>query len=97
MFPTLRRPRHSPDLVMPALTHRWLCAFALAAPLSAAAFITDITVDSVKPFAGGASFGDAGSYERVSGSARGELDPFDVRNRGIVNIDKAPRNAGGNV
>ena len=72
-------------------------ALVLAAPLAAAAHITDITVTRVQPFADGASFGDAGAYERVSGTARGELDPFDVRNRGIVNLDKAPRNSGGNV
>jgi Alpha/beta hydrolase domain len=76
---------------------RLCAAVMLAAPLAAAAHITDITVDSVKPFADGASFGDAGAYERLTGTARGELDPFDVRNRGIVNLDKAPRNSGGNV
>lgn len=79
------------------LLARLTAAMVLAAPLAAAAYITDLTVDSVKPFADGASFGDAGAYERVTGTARGELDPFDVRNRGIVNLDKAPRNSGGNV
>ena len=77
---------------------RWLTtALVLALPLGAAAHIVDITVDSVKPFAEGAAFGDAGGYERVTGTARGELDPLDARNRGIVNLDKAPRNTGGNV
>ena len=43
------------------------------------------------------AFGDAGAYERVSGVASGELDPADPRNRGIVNLDKAPKNAAGKV
>jgi len=76
---------------------RQVATLALCAPMAAAAFITDITVTSVKPFADGAAFGEAGTYERITGTARGELDPLDVRNRGIVNLDKAPRNSGGNV
>ena len=42
-------------------------------------------------------FGRAGAYERLDGIAIGELDPAHPANRGIVNIDKAPRNARGNV
>jgi len=38
-----------------------------------------------------------GAYERVAGVARGELDPADPHNAGIVNLDKAPRNARGQV
>ncbi len=76
---------------------RLAALLVLALPLGAAAYITDIKVDSVKPFADGAAFGEAGAYERVTGTARGELDPADARNRAIVNLDKAPRNAAGNV
>ena len=77
-----------------------VCALAcavitLSAP--AAARLTTITISSVEPFAPGASFGDAGAYERVKGVFRGELDPQDPRNRVIVNLDKAPRNASGKV
>ncbi len=43
------------------------------------------------------SFGSAGAYERVIGVARGEIDPGDPRNAGIVNIEKAQRNAAGLV
>ena len=38
-----------------------------------------------------------GAYERVRGTFKGELDPRDARNRVIANLDKAPRNAAGNV
>lgn len=72
-----------------------VCVFAAAAP--AGARITEINVTTVNPFAEGASFGDNGAYERVKGTYKGELDPADPRNKVIVNIDKAPRNAGGRV
>ena len=75
-----------------------LAALVLAfAPLASEAVITTLQVDSVRPFADGQAFGSAGAYERVRGTARGELDPADARNRGIVNLDKAPRNTAGRV
>ncbi|KMO17939.1 alpha/beta hydrolase domain-containing protein [Methylobacterium platani] len=63
----------------------------------AAARITAIEVTSVEPFADGAAFGEAGAYERVVGTARGELDPADPANAGITDIALAPRNARGLV
>ena len=63
----------------------------------AQARITEINVQQVEPFAGNAVFGKIGAYERVWGVASGELDPADPRNKGIVNIDKAPRNSIGKV
>ena len=72
--------------------------FALALTAAPAiAGVTEISVVSVEPLAGGVAFGDAGAYERVKGMFRGELDPADPRNRVIVNLDKAPRNAAGQV
>jgi hypothetical protein len=73
-----------------------LCALLLvAAP--AGARLTEIHVVSVEPFAESAAFGDTGAYERVKGTFKGELDPGDPRNRVIVNLDKAPKNAAGRV
>lgn len=46
---------------------------------------------------GGARFGEIGAYEKLSGWAIGEIDPGHSLNTGIVNIDKAPRNAAGRV
>jgi hypothetical protein len=59
--------------------------------------LTTITINSVEPFASGSAFGNTAAYERVKGTFHGELDPRDPRNRIIVNIDKAPRNAAGKV
>jgi hypothetical protein len=59
--------------------------------------ITAIEITSRAPFVGGASFGEVGAYERLDGVAIGELDPAHPGNVGIVNIDRAPRNAHGRV
>jgi hypothetical protein len=56
-----------------------------------------VRIDRTEVFADGKSLGTAGSYERVIGVVRGEIDPADPRNAGIVNIDKAQRNAAGKL
>lgn len=77
---------------------RPLLAAALFMTLTQAhAVLTEIRIDKTEPFAGGHAFGAAGPYERLTGIARGELDPADSRNRVIRNLDKAPRNAAGKV
>jgi hypothetical protein len=73
------------------------CAALVVLAAPAEARITTLTIDKVEPFADGAVFGTVGAYERVTGTAKGELDPADSRNRGIVDLDKAPRNARGMV
>ena len=73
-----------------------LCALIVAAA-PVAARVTEINVTAVEPFAEGAAFGDTGAYERVKGTFRGELDPADPRNKVIVNLDKAPKNAASKV
>lgn len=78
----------------------WVVVGALGCALGcspAQARITGIEIASVEPFADGAEFGAAGRYERVIGTARGELDPADPANAGIVDIALAPRNARGMV
>ena len=49
------------------------------------------------PVFGGAEFGPVGIYERLHGTVYGELDPTHPLNAGIVNLDRAARNARGNV
>lgn len=61
------------------------------------AMLTEINITAVEPFAEGAAFGTTGAYERVRGTFKGALDPADARNKVIVNLDKAPRNAAGRV
>lgn len=56
-----------------------------------------LDIERVEPLADGAPFGEAGSYERVIATARGEIDPAHPGNSGIALIDKAPRNAAGKV
>ena len=48
-------------------------------------------------FAEGASFGDVGAYERLTGSAFFEVDPADPANANVVDLQLAPRNADGLV
>ena len=59
--------------------------------------IVEIKVDAVEPFAEGQGFGEAGSYLRIKGVAKGEVDPAAPENKVIVDLDKAPRNARGMV
>ena len=73
-----------------------VCAIVLAAG-PAAARLTEINVIAVESFADSAIFGDPGAYERVKGTFKGELDPADPRNKVIVNLDRAPKNAAGRV
>ena len=49
------------------------------------------------PVFGGTEFGAVGPYERLHGTVFGELDPTHPLNAGIVNLDRAARNARGNV
>jgi hypothetical protein len=50
-----------------------------------------------RAFAGGEAFGDSGPYEQITGIARYALDPNHARNRTIVDLSLAPRNADGRV
>ena len=59
--------------------------------------ISGITITRREPFAGGATFGPAGAYEKIVGIARGELDPANTANTVIAGLDRAPRNAAGKV
>ena len=72
-----------------------LAVLGAAPPVQAR--IVVVRVDRTEPFADGASFGTAGAYERVVGVARGEVDARDPANAGIVNLNRAPRNARGLV
>jgi hypothetical protein len=68
-------------------------AFAAVCP----AALTRIYVDERTDLLGDHSFGNSGPYERITGRAHFLIDPNLPSNRIIVDIDKAPRNAGGLV
>lgn len=69
----------------------------LAAGATAEAHVVRIDIDRVEAAFGGAPFGDAGSYERVTGHAVGEVDPKVPENAIIQDIELAPLNARGMV
>src|SRR6267378_1543554 len=80
-----------------------LLAFAasmvLAAPV-AEARITKVVIDpalSQSPTFGGYAWPGVGQYERLIGTAYGEVNPSDRKNSVIVDVGLAPRNASGNV
>ena len=77
-----------------------LCAAVVASTAPADAKVKRIVIDKSKSEAeayGGKSFGKAGTYEKVEGTAYGELDPKDRRNAIIQDIQLAPRNERGMV
>ena len=69
----------------------------LAGPLSAAADVASVAVHRRVPFAEGASFGNTGPYEKITGVVRFAVDPAHPRNKAIVDLEFAPRNAEGKV
>ncbi len=65
---------------------------------SVEARITRIQITAVEsPALGGASFGSVGQFEKLTGTAYGEVDPDEPLNAIIQDIDLAPRNARGMV
>ncbi len=77
---------------------RFVCAlWILLVAFAARAEILVLELGPPEPFAAGARFGDAGSYLRQTGVARGELDPGDSHNAEIVDLVHAPRNSRGRV
>ena len=76
-----------------------VCIAALAAmanPATARVTALDI-LDEQNPGFDSRVFGEAGTYRRISAVAHFAVDPDDPHNAGIVDLDKAPRNANGEV
>ncbi len=59
--------------------------------------VLTLEIRSRQPFAEGSAFGDTGAYERIEGLVRFAVDPAHAANSGIVDLDKAPRDAEGRV
>ena len=77
-----------------------LVALSLALAFLAAtahAKVTRLEITTRSDVAGGKSFGSAGPYEKIAGKLYFEVDPRAARNRQIVDLDRAPRNARGAV
>ncbi len=77
--------------------HRGTSVGRWAGPAPAGIGITKIVIARRQAAFGGASFGSAGPYEFLTGTAYGELDPKAAMNAGIVNLQYAPVNARGHV
>jgi hypothetical protein len=73
-----------------------LCLTVAASPPETAAGIR-LEITSRTPAFDGASFGERGEYERISGIAHFAIDPLDPVNRHIVDLEHAPRDAQGLV
>ncbi len=71
-------------------------ALLLLASAGAQARITRIVLTSSPAF-NGQTFGDVGAFEKLVGTAYGEVDPGDPHNAIIQDIQLAPRNARGMV
>jgi hypothetical protein len=85
------------------MTRRWLLfaviglLFVVGLPRPSGARVVRFVVEQRRSFAGGTSFGNVGTYERLDGTAYMEVDPSDPLSAVVVNLDKAPRNARGMV
>jgi hypothetical protein len=65
--------------------------------LPAEARVTRVEIVSRGDVADGRAFGLAGAYERIVGRVYFAVNPENIHNRQIVDLDKAPRNAQGEV
>jgi hypothetical protein len=74
-----------------------LALLVALAPAWSEARVVRFVVEQKRPLAEGMSFGSAGPYERLDGTAYFEVDPTDRLNASVVNLDKAARNARGMV
>lgn len=73
-----------------------LCALAFA-PAAVRAEVTRVEITSHQDVLNGKVFGSAGAYEKLSGKVYFAVDPSNPRNKIVVDLDKAPRNAQGKV
>ncbi len=84
---------------MRALKLRTAFAFLLVCLLAraAAARVVRVEIASRTDLENGKSFGNVGAYEKIAGRVYFALDPANAHNLQIVDLDKAPRNAQGEV
>src|SRR5439155_17617117 len=75
----------------------WAVFVALIFVCPARAELRSLEILVREPFADGHTFGDTGPYERIIGIAHFAVDPDHPRNRHVVDLSLAPRNAEGKV
>jgi hypothetical protein len=74
-----------------------LVALIAFAPHPTQAEVTRIEIAARAPVLDGKPFGAAGPYEKIVGKVYFAVDPAHPRNKAIVDLDKAPRDAAGRV
>ena len=72
-----------------------LLALCWTAPAWAVVERVEVTYQGV--FAGGVSFGDVGSYEKLAGRLHYAIDPDDPANAAVIDLAQVPRDADGMV
>ncbi|TLZ25903.1 MAG: hypothetical protein E6K29_15230, partial [Gammaproteobacteria bacterium] len=88
----------SPRSFVPYLIAVVLALATVGSPGMVQAHITKVQITAIEtPTFGGYSWPGVGQYEKIVGKAFGEVDPLDPKNAGIVDIERAPRNARGKV
>jgi len=75
----------------------WAVTLFVFLASSVEAHVTRVEILSREDVQGGRAFGLAGVYERIIGRVYFAVSPENVHNRQIVDLDKAPRNANGEV
>src|SRR5688572_29222334 len=75
--------------------HAFLILAICTGPASAE--LVELKVLQREPYAEGKTFGDVGPYEKIVGIAKFAVDPDHPKNKAIVDLNLAPRNAQGNV
>ena len=59
--------------------------------------VTRLDITSSRSFAGGETFGEAGAYTHLKGTAHFAVDPLHANNQAITDIELAPRDEDGRV
>jgi alpha/beta hydrolase family protein len=75
----------------------WVLTLIAFFASSADAHVTRVEILSRADLQDGGAFGLAGAYERIIGRVYFAVNPENIHNRPIVDLDKAPRNAQGEV
>src|SRR5205809_201812 len=75
----------------------WAVTLFVFLASSVEAHVTRVEILSREDVQGGRAFGLAGVYERIIGRVYFAVSPENIHNRQIVDLDKAPRNANGEV
>src|SRR5215467_4007413 len=88
-------PKNPTSIITVIFSFVFLGVLAVA---PAEAHVTKVQITTKEsPTFGGYSWPGVGPYEKIVGKAFGELDPNDLKNSVIVDLQLAPRNARGKV